>query len=179
MARQAAAGRVQRLLEHPIGHGHPDVGRLFTAVGEMRIGLVPAWLMVQRAASIPEVGTLPRTWALAEAKQVVAETGARIAQDALRVVGATALQARLSPFERLFRDLHAGLVMAIKPDNAAYLAGRFELGVLPDGLAELVAPPPRVLVVTPQFPVEGRRRWAGCTRTAPSSSPGCARRGAR
>ncbi|MEQ1503482.1 MAG: acyl-CoA dehydrogenase family protein [Myxococcota bacterium] len=136
VARQAARGRIARLLESSIGHGHPDVGRLFTAVGDLRISLVPAWLMVQRAASIPHVGTLERTWALAEAKQVVAETAARVAQDGLRVVGAQALMR--GPFERLFRDIQAGLVMAIKPDNATYLAGRFELGVLPDGMADLV-----------------------------------------
>ena len=138
VAREAARRRVARLLESPSGHGHPDTGRLFTAVGEMRISLVPAWLMVLRAAGIPAVGTLERTWAMAEAKQVVAETASRIAQDGLRVVGAQALMCRHSPFERLFRDIQAGLVMAIKPDNATYLAGRFELGVLPDGMADLV-----------------------------------------
>jgi alkylation response protein AidB-like acyl-CoA dehydrogenase len=133
-ARQLAAQSVRRLLSFEVGHGHPDVGRLFATIGEMRIALEPAWLMLQRAATTGEVGTYQRAWALAEAKHVVGETAAKIASQALRVAGAKALSKR-HPIERLFRDAQAGLVMAIKPENAAYIAGRFELGVLPSGLS--------------------------------------------
>lgn len=134
LSREAARSRIHRIVSSAVGHGHPDAGRLFSSVGQMRIALVPAWLMVLRAAGHTEVGSLARTWALAEAKAVVGETAAAIVSSAMRVAGATALARRSGGLERLFRDAQAGLLMAIKPENAAYLAGRFELGVLPDGL---------------------------------------------
>jgi alkylation response protein AidB-like acyl-CoA dehydrogenase len=132
-SREMAREAIARVVSSEVGHGHPDAGRLFTAVGEMKMALEPAWLMVQRAAQTGPVGTFERASALAAAKYVVGETAARVCAQALRTAGARALE-RSCPVQRLFRDAQAGLVMAIKPDNAAYLAGRFELGVLPDGL---------------------------------------------
>jgi alkylation response protein AidB-like acyl-CoA dehydrogenase len=95
--------------------------------------------MVKRAATAGPVGTFQRSWAVAEAKQVVGELAAKLTAQTLRVVGARSLSKEL-PVERLFRDAQAGLVMAIKPDHAAYLAGRFELGVLPSGMSVDVNP---------------------------------------
>ncbi|QRO01009.1 acyl-CoA/acyl-ACP dehydrogenase [Archangium violaceum] len=132
-ARELARETMKRTLEGEAGHGHPDAGRLFSTVGEMKISLEPAWLMLKRAALMEPVGSFERTWALAEAKYVVGEMAAKMAQQSIRVAGAKALS-RAFPIERLFRDAQAGLVMAIKPDHAAYLAGRFELGVLPSGM---------------------------------------------
>ncbi|WP_225408519.1 acyl-CoA dehydrogenase family protein [Stigmatella hybrida] len=138
-AREIARENMQRLLATPTGHGHPDVGRLFTTVGEMKISLEPAWLMLKRAALTEPVGSFERTWCLAEAKYVVGETAAKVTQQAIRVAGAKSLS-RAFPIERLFRDAQAGLLMAIKPDHAAYLAGRFELGVLPNGMKVALNP---------------------------------------
>ncbi len=132
-ARELARENIQRLLATPTGHGHPDVGRIFSTVGEMKISLEPAWLMLKRAALTEPIGSFQRTWALAEAKYVIGEMAARLTQQAIRVSGAKSMS-RAFPIERLFRDAQAGLLMAIKPDHAAYLAGRFELGVLPSGM---------------------------------------------
>jgi len=132
-ARELARDNMRRLLDTPTGHGHPDAGRLFSTVGEMKISLEPAWLMLKRAALTEPIGSFQRTWALAEAKYVIGEMAAKLTQQAIRVSGAKSLS-RAFPIERLFRDAQAGLLMAIKPDHAAYLAGRFELGVLPNGM---------------------------------------------
>ena len=89
--REIAKDTVRRLVDSEVGHGHPDVGRLFTTVGEMKIALEPAWLMIQKAACTGPVGSFARTWALAEAKYVVGETAARVSAQAMRVAGAKSL----------------------------------------------------------------------------------------
>jgi alkylation response protein AidB-like acyl-CoA dehydrogenase len=132
-SRELARPTVQRIVESESGHGHPDAGRLFSGVGEMRMALEPAWLAVMRAAQVGPVGTFERAWALAQAKHVVGETATRVTAQAMRVAGTKALS-RNYPVERLFRDAQAGVLMGIRPSDAAYLAGRFELGIAPRGI---------------------------------------------
>jgi alkylation response protein AidB-like acyl-CoA dehydrogenase len=132
-ARKSATESMARILASEVGHGHPDAGRLFTTIGELKLSLQPAWLMVQRAAQSGRVGTLDRAFRQAAAKYVVAEAVAKVTTQGMRVVGAKGLDKR-QPMERLFRDAQAAQVMALKPDHAAYIAGRFELGVPPEGL---------------------------------------------
>lgn len=133
VARSAARESIARILSQEVGHGHPDAARLFTSIGEMKFALQPAWLNIQRAAQSGQVGSFDRAAKLAAAKYGAAEAAAEITAKAMRVVGAKGLSKK-NAVERLFRDAQAGLVMALKPDHAAYLAGRFDLGVPPSGL---------------------------------------------
>jgi alkylation response protein AidB-like acyl-CoA dehydrogenase len=133
VAREVARKNVKRAVDSPQGHGHPDAGRLFSSIGQMRFALEPAWHMTVRAAQTGDVGGLDRAWSLMQAKYLVGEMVADVTARAIRVVGARSLDTGC-PLERLFRDAQAALVMAMKPDHASYLAGRFELGILPYGM---------------------------------------------
>jgi alkylation response protein AidB-like acyl-CoA dehydrogenase len=132
-ARELAKPAIARIVESAVGHGHPDAGRLFSAVGDMRLALEPAWLCVMRAAQAGPVGSFPRGLALAQAKHVVGETAVRVTAQAMRVAGPRGLSAEY-PVQRLFRDAQAAVLLGITPSDAGYLAGRFELGIAPPGI---------------------------------------------
>lgn len=132
-ARELVRPAMARVVESASGHDHPTVGRTFGAVGRMRIELEGAWASLVSAAHSRPVGSFMRGWALARTKHIVAETACRVVSDAMQVAGVAGL-ARELPLERLFRDVQAARAMGITPDDAAYLAGRFELGIAPKGI---------------------------------------------
>lgn len=132
-AREMAKPVMHKILASEVGHGHPDAGRLFSTVGEMRLVLEPAWLCVMRAATVGPVGSFERGLALVQAKGVVGEMAVKVTSQAMRVAGVRGLS-RKYPVERLFRDAQAAVLMGITPSDAAYLAGRFELGIAQAGI---------------------------------------------
>jgi alkylation response protein AidB-like acyl-CoA dehydrogenase len=132
-ARELARPVIGEILRTQAGHGHPDAGRLFSEIGDMRLTIEPMWLCVMRAAQVGPVGSFERGLALVQAKHLVGEAAVRIVELATRVAGPAGLQ-REYPIERLFRDAQAAVIMGIKPSDAAYLAGRFELGVAQAGI---------------------------------------------
>lgn len=132
-AREMTKPVMRHILGTEASHGHPDAGRLFSSVGKMRLVLEPAWLCVMRAAQVGPVGSFERGLALVQAKYVVGEMGVKVTAEAMRVAGVRGLD-REYPIERLFRDAQAAVLTGIKPSDAAYLAGRFELEVAQTGI---------------------------------------------
>ena len=87
---------------------HPPIQRF---IGEMKIALEGALLMVQRAGwMLGHLGAEAAFSAINEAKYVAAEASAMITERAMKVAGGPGLM-RDYPLERFHRDARAGLVM--------------------------------------------------------------------
>lgn len=133
IAREAAKQPMRAIVEGGSGHGHPDAGRVFTEVGRCRLQIQPGWLTVLRAATTGAVGSFERGLALIEARHSVGLMCESVLDSVARIVGLSCIE-QIEDLRRLSSDAKLAGLFGVKPSDAAYLAGRFELGVAIPGM---------------------------------------------
>ncbi len=100
---------------------YPPISR---AIGEMKIALDGALLMVQRAGWLMGTrGAAAAYGAINEAKYAAAETAAMITEKAIKIAGGPGLM-RDFPLQRFHRDARAGLIMPPNTEKCLELAGK-------------------------------------------------------
>ncbi|MEE9256465.1 MAG: acyl-CoA dehydrogenase family protein [bacterium] len=100
---------------------YPPISR---AIGEMKIALDGALLMVQRAGWLMGTqGAGAAYGAINEAKYAAAETAAMITEKAIKIAGGPGLM-RDFPLQRFHRDARAGLIMPPNTEKCLELAGK-------------------------------------------------------
>lgn len=100
---------------------YPPISR---AIGEMKIALDGALLMVQRAGWLMGTqGAEAAYGAINEAKYTAAETAAMITEKSIKIAGGPGLM-RDFPLQRFHRDARAGLIMPPNSEKCLELAGK-------------------------------------------------------
>jgi alkylation response protein AidB-like acyl-CoA dehydrogenase len=100
---------------------YPPISR---AIGEIKIALDGALLMVQRAGWLMGTqGAAAAYGSINEAKYTAAETAAMITEKAIKIAGGSGLMRDL-PLQRFHRDARAGLIMPPNTEKCLELAGK-------------------------------------------------------